>query len=71
MTENERLNFYLKIVAKSLNDFQKYKSKISPFLPVNYKNYQELNENFSDTLDAIAFRFNKIHSKIKEKLEIK
>jgi len=68
MTNSERLNFYLDFVEKSLNDFKKYKNKISPFLPITHKNYQELNENFSDTLDAIAFRFNKIQSLLGEKV---
>jgi len=68
MREKDRLEFYLGLVEKSLNDFKKYKNKISFFLPITFENYEELNENFSDTLDAIAFRFSKIQSILGEKV---
>jgi len=68
MTDKARLYFYLELIDKSLNDFKKYKNKISSFLPISSENYEELNENFSDTLDAIAFRFSKIQSILGEKV---
>jgi len=68
MKNKDRLNFYLGLIEKSLNDFKKYKNKISFFLPITNENYEELNENFNDTLDAIAFRFSKIQSILGEKV---
>ncbi len=62
-----RLEFYLEIIQNSLQDVDNYIKKISPFLPVNYPNYNELTAHHKDTLDAIAFRFNKIQSTLGEK----
>ena len=63
-----RLNFYLNIIQNSLNDVDNYINKISSFLPINYPNYNELIAHHKDTIDAIAFRFNKIQSTLGEKV---
>ena len=64
----DRLNFYLEIIQNSLYDVDNYINKISTFLPINYPNYNELTAHHKDTIDAIAFRFNKIQSTLGEKV---
>ena len=64
----QRFNFYLEIIQNSLNDVDNYINKISAFLPINYPNYNELIAHHKDTIDAIAFRYNKIQSTLGEKV---
>lgn len=64
----DRLEFYLDIIKNNLEDIKRYKNKISTFLPINYKNYEELQFHSKDTLDAIAFRFTKLQSLLGEKV---
>jgi isocitrate dehydrogenase kinase/phosphatase len=37
-------------------------------LPINYKNYEELQLHSKDTIDAIAFRFTKLQNLLGEKV---
>ena len=68
MENKKRLEFYLDLIQSSLNDIEKYLTKIEYFLPIDYKNYLELTELHKDTLDAISFRFSKIQSILGEKI---
>lgn len=68
MNNAKRLEFYLDILENSINDINSYKNKISKFLPLDCDSYEELSYSFKDTLDAIAFRFNKIQSILGEKV---
>jgi uncharacterized protein with HEPN domain len=68
MNNAKRLEFYLDILENSINDINSYKNKISKFSPLDCDSYEELSYSFKDTLDAIAFRFNKIQSILGEKV---
>ena len=68
MENRKRLEFYLQTTQNSLNDLKKYIEKIEMFLPIDYKNYDDLIAHSKETLDAIAFRFNKIQSTLGEKI---
>jgi uncharacterized protein with HEPN domain len=68
MENKKRLEFYLQTAQNSLNDLKNYIEKIDIFLPIDYKNYEDLITNSKETLDAIAFRFNKIQSTLGEKI---
>ena len=61
-------DLFLDTTSKLKNDLKNYIEKIGMFLPIDYKHYDDLITHSKETLDAIAFRFNKIQSTLGEKI---